>query len=89
MPLFLFVKYIELIFKKDNILVKIHKNTSLYKNNISTKINDNKNRGYTKIKKSVSNISMQILSMMNDNNYRGKKLHSGNLTFSDFKLLCT
>jgi len=74
MPLFLFVKYIELIFKKDNILVKIHKNTSLYKNNISTKINDNKNRGYTKIKKSVSNISMQILSMMNDNNYRGKKL---------------
>lgn len=73
MPLFLFVKYIELIFKKDNILVKIHKNTSLYKNNISTKINDNKNRGYTKIKKSVSNISMQILSMMNDNNYRGKK----------------
>lgn len=44
MPLFLFVKYIELIFKKDNILVKIHKNTSLYKNNISTKINDNKNR---------------------------------------------
>lgn len=89
MPLFLFVKYIELIFKKDNILVKIHKNTSLYKNNISTKINDNKNRGYTKIKKSVSNISMQILSMMNDNNYRGKKLSSGNLTFSDFKLLCT
>ena len=84
MPLFLFVKYIELIFKKDNILV-----TSLYKNNISTKINDNKNRGYTKIKKSVSNISMQILSMMNDNNYRGKKLPSGNLTFSDFKLLCT
>ena len=83
MPLFLFVKYIELIFKKDNILVKIHKNTSLYKNNISTKINDNKNRGYTKIKKSVSNISMQILSMMNDNNYRGKKLPS------DFKLLCT
>lgn len=63
MPLFLFVKYIELIFKKDNILVKIHKNTSLYKNNISTKINDNKNRG--------------------------KKLPSGNLTFSDFKLLCT
>lgn len=89
MPLFLFVKYIELIFKKDNILVKIHKNTSLYKNNISTKINDNKNSGYTKIKKSVSNISMQILSMMNDNNYRGKKLPSGNLTFSDFKLLCT
>lgn len=44
MPLFLFVKYIELIFKKDNILVKIHKNTSLYKNNISTKINDNKNK---------------------------------------------
>lgn len=74
MPLFLFVKYIVLISKKDNILVKIHKNASLYKNNISTKINDNKNRGYTKIKKSVSNISMQILSMMNDNNYRGKKL---------------
>ena len=78
MPLFLFVKYIVLISKKDNILVKIHKNASLYKN-----------RGYTKIKKSVSNISMQILSMMNDNNYRGKKLPSGNLTFSDFKLLCT
>ena len=32
MPLFLFVKYIVLISKKDNILVKIHKNASLYKN---------------------------------------------------------